>query len=511
MKGNNETPDTSKGQKNESNVGLILSFVTFNLMAVLLSYYSTVYFLIIPVLSFTIWSLDLLLGLRQHIYSHKWYKLFTLGLLFRKLKKQSQSINHSQTLISKFIHKIPIEDDETELKSFIDIKNFLKTDYPFMKIVKNTGKVNVNVEGKDAKCISSYAYLDLGRDERVQDAAIQAAREYQTGNHGPRMLCGNLEILENLEVRISKFFKKDGALVFSSGFLACMSAIAGYCRKNDLLVMDKLCHSSLRTGAKLTGAKIVNFKHNDFKDAERVINQHLKGRRLIMIIEGIYSMDGDVGNLPEARRLCDKHNGFLILDEAHSLGSLGATGRGTEEHYEYKYKADVICGSFTKSISSVGGYLTCSKDLRDFYTFYSVGVVFSAPLSAYHAGAADKAFEIIENEPQIVKRLQDNGEYLRKRFRDNGFNIGESISCVIPVIFRDAMQCIKMHRWLLNHGYFTSLVMAPACALDAPRFRITVISTLTKQDMDDMIDIFCKARENFNDVNPELEELFKYL
>jgi 7-keto-8-aminopelargonate synthetase-like enzyme len=510
MHGNNDIPEKQKEHEKSLNSGLFLTFLAFNSSIILLSYYSTVYLLLFPILSFTLLSLDLCFGLKEKIKSHRFYKLFSLGLIFRKIKKQSKSINHAQTLMSKYICKIPIEDDESELKSFTDIKDHLKTDYPFMKIVKNTGKPKVSIEGRDVKCISSYAYLDLGRDARVQEAAILSAREYQTGNHGPRMLCGNLEILENLEVKIAKFFKKDSALVFSSGFLACMSAISGYCRKSDLLLMDKLCHSSLRTGAKITGAKVVNFKHNDFKDAERLILKN-KGKRLIMVIEGIYSMDGDVGNLPEARRLCDKYDGFLILDEAHSLGSLGKTGRGTEEYFDYKYKADVICGSFTKSISSVGGYLTCSKDLREFYTFYAVGVVFSAPLSAYHAGAALKAFEIIENEPELVKRLQDNGEYLRKKFRENGFNIGETISCVIPVIFKDSMQCIKIHRWLLDNGYFTSLVMAPACPLNAPRYRITVISTLTKNDMDEIIEVFCKARATFNEVNPELEEIFKYL
>jgi len=328
----------------------------------------------------------------------------------------------------------------------------------------------------------------------MQEAAVEASKLYSAGNHGPRMLCGNLEILEELEVVISNFFKRDSALVFSSGYLACMSAIAGLVRKNDFLLMDKLCHASLKAGAKLSGAQPVLFKHNNYEDAERLIQKKDPNRRLIMVIEGIYSMDGDIGNLEAARKLCDKYGGTLILDEAHSLGALGKTGRGTEEHFDFKYRADVVCGSFTKSIASVGGYLTCSKDLREFYTFYAPGVVFSAPLSAYHAGAAIKGFEIMTTEPQLVTKLQENAKYLRDKFVENKFNIGHSVSCVLPIIFNDPIHCVDMFDFMLKNGFFTSCVMAPACPVLEPRFRITATSSMSKQDLDDIVNIFIRAR-----------------
>jgi len=165
--------------------------------------------------------------------------------------------------------KLPIKKEEDEVTSFLDIRDHMGEKWPFMIQVKNTRAPQVEVRGKNVKCISSYSYLDLGRNELVQEAAIQSARQYSTGNHGPRMLCGNLEILEQLEVRISKFFKRESALVFSSGYLACMSTISGIARKGDLLLMDKLCHASLKSGAKLSSAEIVYFKHNDFQDAEK--------------------------------------------------------------------------------------------------------------------------------------------------------------------------------------------------------------------------------------------------
>jgi len=373
--------------------------------------------------------------------------------------------------------------------------------------VSDTKNSKVTVRGKKVECISSYSYLDLARDERLQEAAIEAAKKYSTGNHGPRMLCGNLEILETLEKRIAQFFKRDSALVFSSGYLACMSVVAGFARKGDLLLMDKLTHASLKAGAKMSNAKIVYFKHNDFKDAEKQIKAH-KYVKLIMVIEGVYSMDGDVGHLDEARILCDKYNGTLIIDEAHSLGAIGKTGRGTEEMYNYKYKADIICGTCTKTVASMGGFIACDEKLRHFYTFNAPGLVFSAPLSAYHCGAADKAFEIIEKEPERVEKLQKNAEYLRNKFVEKNFIIGDSITCVIPVTFRDTVQCLKMHKYLLDRGYFTACVMAPACPVTAPRFRITASSHMTNSEMDAIVNIFCEAREAIPE-NPELKELLE--
>lgn len=420
----------------------------------------------------------------------------------RPYLKASKTLNHATTLIAKYIVGLPLKEGETEVDTFNEIKDSLGDKWPFMKKVENTRKVKINVEGKDCICISSYNYLDLGRDESIQDAAIEAAKAYSTGNHGPRMLCGNLQICEDLEKRISKFFGKDSALVFSSGYLACMSTVAGIAKKGDLLLMDKFSHASLRAGSRLSSAKTVFFKHNDFKDAEKKIKQN-KFNNLYMVIEGLYSMDGDIGDLPAARKLCDKYKGTLIMDEAHSLGTIGKTGHGCEEHFNYEYRADIICGTFTKSVSSVGGFLTCARKIREYYTFYAPGLVFSAPLSAYHCGAAIRAFEIIENHPEKSQRLQENSEYFRKILRDNDFNIGDTVTCVIPVIFRDIIQIIEIHSYLLSKGVFAAAVMAPACPFDAPRFRVCVTAADTRESLDNTLKLLIEAREK----NPESEKI----
>jgi len=433
---------------------------------------------------------------RRQIYKSLYYKKLSLWFMYRDIKKMSKNINQTQMLLAKNLLNIPIKEGETEVKSFLDlIENFGKK-YPFMNMIKDTRNEKIWVEGTPMKCISSYSYLSLTEDERVQNFALEQAKKYSTGNHGPRMLCGNLVILEDLEKDLARFFNREAALVFSSGYLACMSAIAGIASKNDFIIMDKLCHASLKAGVRLSAAGSAHyFGHNNFEEAESIIKRKRKsGQRLIMIIEGVYSMDGDIGNLEKARIICDKYGGTLIVDEAHSLGTIGKTGHGTEEHFNYKYRADIICGTFSKSLASVGGYIVCDKDLRTFYTLYAPGLVFSAPLSAYNTAAAMKALQILEQEPEKTAKLQENSKYLRDRFKENGFNIGHSVTCVIPVIFNDPIQTMDLHYFMKQKGFFSAAVMAPACPILEPRFRITPNCTQKKEDLDDIINVFVAAR-----------------
>jgi 7-keto-8-aminopelargonate synthetase-like enzyme len=341
---------------------------------------------------------------------------------------------------------------------------------------------------------------------------LESAKKYSTGNHGPRMLCGNLVILEDLEREIAKFFNREAALVFNSGYLACMSVIAGFTRKDDFILMDKLNHASLKAGVKVSPVGFAHyFKHNNFEDAERLIKSKMKrGQRVVMIIESIYSMDGDVGDISKARILCDKYDGILIVDEAHGLGTVGKTGRGVEEMYEFKYRADIICGTFSKSLASCGGFITCSADLRTYFTLYAPGLVFSAPCSAYNAGAAHKALQILQQEPERVTKVQENSKYLRERFIENGFNIGQSTTCVIPVTFDDIVLVINLHAYFEKRGYFTAAVMAPACPVLEPRFRITPNCTMNKQDLDDIINLFIDGRRECKG-HPAFQELKEIL
>jgi 7-keto-8-aminopelargonate synthetase-like enzyme len=282
-------------------------------------------------------------------------KLFQKHKLYysvRHIFRNAKSFNHQQCLLAKYILEVPIDDKEPEIKSYLDVRAHFDEKWPFMKVITSEKAGHVHHNDLPVTMISSYSYLDFAHDPEVIEAGVVAARMYGTGNHGPRMLCGNLGIHEIFEKKLAAFFRKENALAFSSGYLACMSVITGVARKGDILLMDRLCHNSLVTGAKLTEAKIVKFKHNNFKEAEALLSKESYSGKLYIVIESVYSMDGDVGDLPAARKLADKYNGLIIMDEAHGVGAIGKTGRGGEEYYDWKYKADIICGSLTKSLGS---------------------------------------------------------------------------------------------------------------------------------------------------------------
>jgi len=253
---------------------------------------------------------------------------------------------------------------------------------------------------------------------------------------------------------------------------------------------------------KLCGAHIIFFKHNDFSDAEKLIKQHRrKYKGAWMVVESVYSMDGDVGDLPSAHTLCKAHDMKLIIDEAHGLGVLGRTGRGAEEHFNMFGAATLIVGTFSKSFASVGGYIVGSKDMIEFLDFHAPGNVFSAPLSAYHAGAALKALEIMQTELWRIDRVKENSAYLRHCL-ETGMGLwpadypedlkyeveGSPLTSVIPIVLvNDPIRILKLADKLRRQGFAVSAVCAPACPVRRPRFRITATTAYTKEMMDDFV------------------------
>jgi len=368
------------------------------------------------------------------------------------------------------------------------VKRNMKALWPFMWQVSGVTGDKITCDGYQCVPMSSYNYLDFIRDTRVNDNAIATAQLWAAGNHGPRMLGGNTTILRDLEKTISTFFGRDDALVCSSGFLACMSGLCVAGTHGDVFFADHRIHASLRAGLKLSGAKYFFFRHNDYDDCESLMKKHRrKYKKAFILIESVYSMDGDVGNLPMAYSVAQAYEARIVVDEAHGLGVLGKTGRGLEEHFGMPGAVFLIMGTFSKSISSVGGFITGDKDVIEYSDFHSPGSVFSAPMPAYCAGAAIKAFELIDQEPWRVKLAQDNSKYLRKCL-STGLNCwpkdypeeykyeieGDEVTTVIPVVFPDDTdRTMKVASRLKTMGFMVSAVSFPACPLRRPRFRIT--------------------------------------
>ncbi len=412
---------------------------------------------------------------------------YSLYKKYQRCKALAKSLNHLIILLEKEVLKIPIKPNETEQDSYHDIKQAFQHNWPFMWSVDKTKDQKILVQGKfECFPFSSYAYLDMLRDPEVQEAAIQAARDYAPGNHGPRMLGGNMEILVELERVIAGFFGKEHAITCSSGYLACMSVTQALAHKGDIIFADQYCHASLRSGFKLSGAQIVYFKHNDYVDLEKKLKQFKKKCNKFLVIESVYSMDGNIGDLPNARRLADKFGLTLICDEAHGLGVIGRSGRGLEEYYDMPGACDIICGTFSKSLSSVGGYITGNRKTVHFMEFFAQGNMFSAPCSAYHAGAAIKSFEKILAEPQRVRDLHQKVKYFRKKLAEvhwdkddlKRFEVyGVEDQPILPIVFQeDPTRVFKICTLLKEHGYVTGSVVAPACPLKTPRLRVTCTS-----------------------------------
>lgn len=399
-----------------------------------------------------------------------------------------------------------IMDERDDGDIFEEIKKELIKDeieWPFMLPFKLTGKTNEVIMGSDNKivrCMSSYAYLDLQYDNEIKEYAIKEVRKYSSGNIGPRMLCGNLKIYEELEEKIRKYFGYEGCLLCSTGYMACMSAIIGSVEGSDVLVVDAKIHDSLLSGAKLSGASIYKFKHNDAKELEKILcRMNMKMyRKILVVVESVYSMDGDICKYDEIYKVTKKNGAKILVDEAHGLGIIGENGRGIIGMYP-DFLPDIICGTFSKSIGSIGGYICSDIKTIKMMHYATPGNMFTAPISVYNCAAAIKGFDkLIDGKlNDKIGRLQEKSIYFRKKLEEKGFNIGNSETCIIPIIFEandvkklseNIKKCIRLCNKILKAGYWITPVIYPACNLYKPRIRLMCSSDLSIDYIDKFVD-----------------------
>eukprot|EP00918_Siedleckia_nematoides_P045551 GHVU01099760.1.p1 GENE.GHVU01099760.1~~GHVU01099760.1.p1 ORF type:complete len:342 (-),score=73.15 GHVU01099760.1:230-1255(-) len=316
------------------------------------------------------------------------------------------------------------------------------------------------------------------------------------------MLGGNTTILRDLEKKIGKFFGRDDALTCSSGYLACMSGVCAMVQEGDVVFTDNRAHASLRTGLKICGGRNFFFKHNNFVDLEHLIKKHRrKYKKAYILVESVYSMDGDLAHLPTAVTLARKYDLDIIIDEAHGMGVVGKTGRGLEEHFNLPGVAKLIVGTFSKSLSSVGGFICGSNETIQFSDFHAPGNVFSAPCSAYCAAAAIKCMDLIDEEPWRVTKAQENSKYFRHclqtglgqwpqgypdelKYELEGEESTTVIPCVLPY---DPIRLMDVTCGMRDRGYMLSAVAYPACPADRPRLRLTATSAYTKEHIETFV------------------------
>ena len=306
-------------------------------------------------------------------------------------------------------------------------------------------------------------------------------------------MAGSTRLHEELEDRIARFKGRSAAVTFSSGYVTNLSVISTLCGHTDVVLSDRLNHASIVDGCRLSGAKFVRFRHNDMDDLKRKLEEAPPEAGKLVVVDAVFSMDGDVTKLPALRELCDRYRAWLMVDEAHSLGVLGPTGHGIEEHFKMPGSIDICMGTLSKAIPSVGGYVAGDFELVTFLKHVSRAFIFSAALPPPAAAAAKEAFDVIEAEPQRVKRLQENTLHFIRKLNGNGFCTLASETPIVPIICGSAENACEMARLSQKEGIFVLPVISPAVPDGACRLRACVTAAHSIEQIDWAVDVFVQA------------------
>ncbi|MCK5767402.1 MAG: aminotransferase class I/II-fold pyridoxal phosphate-dependent enzyme [Candidatus Atribacteria bacterium] len=382
-----------------------------------------------------------------------------------------------------------LEDRINELKQRTDK---MKEDGKFfyLKTVENASESRVFIDQKEKIMFASYNYLGLIDHPKLKEAAINALEKYGTGTSGVRLLSGTTKIHEELEAKIAEFKEAEAAITYTSGYVTNLAVITSLYQRGDLIIIDKIDHASIIDGCILSGARHKTFLHNDMNSLERILADSDDFVNKIVIVDGVYSMEGDVANLPEISRLAKKYNAKVMVDEAHSIGVLGKTGHGIEEHFGLKNAVDIHMGTLSKTIPSVGGYVAGKKNMVDYLKHNSRPFIFSAPLPPVTAAVAKAALEVIEDEPERIENLRKNMEKFRTGIRAMGYNIGESVTAIVPLIVGNEEDTLELCKMVNEEGVFICPIIFPAVPRGTNRLRSHVMTTHTDRDIEEALDIF---------------------
>ncbi len=365
--------------------------------------------------------------------------------------------------------------------------------YPYFTPVESAQDRRVRIMGRELVLIGSNSYLGLANDPRMKEAAIEAVKKYGTTCSGSRFLNGTLDIHVKLEQELAEFFEKEACIAFSTGFqtnLGLISAIAG---KDDIIYIDRENHASIVDGCRLSFAEVKKFRHNDVKDLERIIAQAPANRAKVIIVDGVFSMEGDLSPLPDYVAIKKRYDARLILDDAHGIGVMGERGRGTAEHFGVLKDVDLIMGTFSKSFGALGGFVVGPRDPIVYIKHTARSLIFSASMVPASVAAARKALEIIKTEPERRSRLWATTHRMLKAYKEMGFNTGSSATPVIPIIIGDDTRTFMFWKALFEHGVFANPVRSPAVPPKRSLIRTSYMATHTKEDMDFVLEVFEKA------------------
>ena len=362
--------------------------------------------------------------------------------------------------------------------------------YPFFRVIESEQDTTVTINGKKVLMFGSNSYMGLTNHPKIKESSIKAIEKYGSGCAGSRFLNGTLDIHIELEKKLAEYVNKDAALVFSTGFQVNLGVIPTVTGRNDYILIDELDHASIIEATRLSFAKVLKFRHNDMHSLERMLKQCESGRIKLIVVDGIYSMEGDIADLPGIVKLSEKYEATVMVDDAHAIGVIGEHGSGTASHFNLTDKVDLIMGTFSKSLASLGGFIASDFDTINYMKHHSRSLIFSASITPASAATVIAAIDIIKSEPERIVHLWDITHYALDNFKRMGFDIGKSETPIIPLYIRDNLKTLKLTRMLLDEGIFVNPVVSPAVSKDSTLIRFSLMATHTKAQIDIALDKF---------------------
>ena len=356
--------------------------------------------------------------------------------------------------------------------------------YPYFREIDGKQGTEVDMGGHKVLMFGSNAYTGLTGDERVINAGIEALKKYGAGCAGSRFLNGTLDLHVQLEKELAEFVGKDEALCFSTGFSVNAGVIACLTGREDYIICDDRDHASIVDGRRLSFSTLLKYKHNDMEDLERQLQKCAPEAVKLIVVDGVFSMEGDLANLPEIVKLKHKYNATLMVDEAHGVGVFGRNGRGVCDHFGLTDEVDLIMGTFSKSLASIGGFIAADKTIINWLRHNCRTYIFSASNAPAATAAAREALHILQQEPERIQALWDVTNYALKRFKEEGFEIGDTESRIIPLYVRDPEKTFIATAKAFEEGVFINPVIPPACAPQDTLVRFALMANHTKEQVD---------------------------
>jgi len=367
--------------------------------------------------------------------------------------------------------------------------------YPFFKPISQSAGAYVYIDGRKLSMFGSNNYLGLANDPRMAEAAQKAASRYGTSCSGSRFMNGTLDLHEELEQQLADFVQKEAALCFTTGYQTNLGAISALVQRGDHLIVDKYDHASIMDGVFLAQGmkKNINlhrFRHNDMEDLEKVLSKLPIGDAKMIVVDGVFSMEGDIAILPQLREVADRYNAAIYLDEAHALGVIGESGRGTGEHWGGRYDlADLVMCTFSKSFGSIGGFIAGDHAVIDYIKHFARPLIFSASMPPANIAAAMTALKIIREDTSLVASLQRNAKLLREGFVSHGFDVGTTETAIVPLVIGDNEKTFLLWRHAYEQGIYVNPVISPAVPPSRALLRTSCMAVHTPEQIEHAVEV----------------------